>query len=116
MATRTYVVSTMFEDPPWNNAQVRRSFGDGCGRSGMAAVARDGRVEAEDRPLLVHASVTLARSLATAGLVDRHQLLEFPVAFGAPRCSRPTPTGCGCSWWGPRATRTGSGWCYDVQR
>jgi riboflavin biosynthesis pyrimidine reductase len=36
-----------------------------------------------DRPLRTLGSVTLARSLLTAGLVDRFRLVVFPVITGA---------------------------------
>ena len=39
--------------------------------------------ETDGDPILVHGSATLNRALQEAGLIDRYQLLLFPVLFGA---------------------------------
>ena len=39
--------------------------------------------ETDGDPILVHGSATLNRALQEAGLIDRYQLLVFPVLFGA---------------------------------
>ena len=68
-----YVVSTTLEhdDPRWP-ATVLRSVDD------VAALK-----ETDGGPIAVHGSATLGRSLADAGLVDRYNLLVFPVLLGA---------------------------------
>ena len=68
-----YVVSTTLEqdDPRWP-ATVLRSVDD------VAALK-----ETEGGPIAVPGSATLGKSLADAGLVDRYNLLVFPVLLGA---------------------------------
>lgn len=39
--------------------------------------------ETEGGPLIIHGSTALARNLSDAGLIDRYQLLVFPVRLGA---------------------------------
>ncbi|MEZ5219239.1 MAG: dihydrofolate reductase family protein [Ilumatobacteraceae bacterium] len=68
-----YVVSTTMErdDERWP-ATILRSVDD------VAALK-----QTEGGPILVHGSATLAAGLSDAGLVDRYQLLVFPVLLGA---------------------------------
>lgn len=67
-----YVVSTTLENPEWNNTHVLRSLDD------VAALK-----ESEGGSIYVHGSATLAQNLAAAGLVDRYQLLVFPLMLGS---------------------------------
>lgn len=67
-----YVVSSTLADPEWNNTTVLRSLDE-------VAALKQGDGEGT---ILVHASPTLAQGLAEAGLVDRYNLLVFPVALG----------------------------------
>ena len=39
--------------------------------------------ESEGGPIIIHGSVTLNHALADAGLVDRYNLLVFPLLLGA---------------------------------
>jgi len=66
-----YVVSTTLTDPQWHNTTVLRSLDE-------VAELKQG----DGGPILVHASATLAKGLAAAGLVDRYHLLIFPVILG----------------------------------
>ena len=66
--------STVTEPPAWPN--TRLVSGDAV--EAVRAMKHDG-----DRPLRTLGSVTLARSLLTAGLVDRFRLVVFPVITGA---------------------------------
>lgn len=68
-----YVVSSTLSDPQWQHTTVLRSLDE------VAAVKQDPDLEGD---LLLHASPTLARGLAAAGLVDRYHLLTFPVVLG----------------------------------
>jgi dihydrofolate reductase len=67
-----YVVSTTLENPEWNNTSVLRTLAD---------VQR--LKDSGDGDIYVPGSPTLAKSLAAAGLVDRYELLIFPVLLGA---------------------------------
>lgn len=67
-----YVVSTTLNDPEWTNTTVLRSLDD------VRALK-----EGTGGDILVHGSATLAKHLAAAGLVDRYNLLVFPVLLGA---------------------------------
>ena len=69
-----YVVSTTLENPEWNNSSVLRSIDE------VAALK-----ETEGGNIIVHGSATLAKALASAGLVDRYHLLVFPLLLGAGR-------------------------------
>lgn len=71
-----YVVSTSLEDSAlidgWGDTTVLRSTQE------VAAVK-----EQDGGAIFVHGSGELARSLADAGLIDRYNLLVFPVVLGA---------------------------------
>jgi len=67
-----YVVSSTLTDPTWHDTTVLRSLDE------VAALK-----EGDGGPIMVHASPTLAKGLAAAGLVDRYHLLVFPVLLGA---------------------------------
>ncbi|NQX13959.1 dihydrofolate reductase family protein [Microbacteriaceae bacterium VKM Ac-2855] len=67
-----YVVSTTLRDPEWKNTSVLGSIEE------VAALK-----ERTEGNILVHGSGTLARALLAAGLVDRYNLLIFPVLLGA---------------------------------
>jgi dihydrofolate reductase len=66
-----YVVSSTLRDPSWNNSHVI-SFDD------VARIKGEG-----DGNLVVHGSLSLARSLGTAGLVDEWRLMVFPTVLGS---------------------------------
>lgn len=67
-----YVVSTTLEhgDDRWP-ATILRSIDE-------VATLKEG----EGGPIIVHGSLSLARALSDAGLVDRYHLLAFPVLLG----------------------------------
>lgn len=71
-----YVVSTTLSDDDlvtdWGPNTILRSLDD------VAELK-----ETDGDPLLVHGSATLNRALADAGLIDRYNLLVFPVLLGA---------------------------------
>jgi dihydrofolate reductase len=67
-----YVVSTALENPEWNNTSVLRSLHD---------VRR--LKESDGGNIYVPGSPALVKSLQAAGLVDRYNLLIFPVLLGA---------------------------------
>lgn len=71
-----YVVSSTLDDDDvvdgWGPQRVLRSLDD------VAAVKRE-----EGGSIFVHGSPALARALSEAGLVDRYNLLVFPVLLGA---------------------------------
>lgn len=67
-----YVVSATLENPEWNNTSVLRSLDD---------VQR--LKESDGGDIYVPGSPTLVKSLAVAGLIDRYELLVFPVLLGA---------------------------------
>ena len=71
-----YVVSSTLESPEWNNTSVLRSIEE------VAALKTD---DTQAGSIIVHGSATLAKGLATAGLVDRYHLLVFPLLLGAGR-------------------------------
>ncbi|KAA1399483.1 dihydrofolate reductase family protein [Aeromicrobium ginsengisoli] len=68
-----YVVSTTLEqdDPRWP-ATILRSLGD------VAELK-----QTDGGPIAIPGSATLIRNLADAGLIDRYNLLVFPVLLGA---------------------------------
>ena len=71
-----YVVSTTLDEEavaasPWKPATLLRSMDD------VAALK-----ETEGGEIQVHGSARLAQSLAAAGLVDRYQLLVYPLVLG----------------------------------
>jgi dihydrofolate reductase len=68
-----YVVSTTLTetDPAWQPMTILGSLDE------VAALKNT-----EGGPILVHGSPTLAKSLLAAGLVDRFNLLVFPVLLG----------------------------------
>ena len=70
-----YVVSTTLKDSDlvdnWGETTILRSLDD------VAALK-----QTDGGPISVHASATLARNLADGGLVDRYDLLVFPVVLG----------------------------------
>ena len=72
-----YVVSTTLTEDRlvsnWGETTILRSLDD---------VARL-KETTEGGPISVHASATLSRNLADAGLIDRYHLLVFPVLLGA---------------------------------
>jgi len=57
----------------WGEITILRSTDD---------VARV-KEETEGKPIIIHGSATLARTLGDAGLIDRYHLLVFPVVLGA---------------------------------
>jgi dihydrofolate reductase len=71
-----YVVSTTLKDDDlvsnWGETTILRSLAD------VAALK-----ETEGGPIIVHGSAALNRDLADAGLIDRYNLLVFPVLLGA---------------------------------
>ena len=69
-----YVVSTTLTetDPTWQPTTILRSVDE------VAELKK-----AEGGPIIVHGSATLAKSLLAAGLVDRFNLLVFPVLLGS---------------------------------
>jgi dihydrofolate reductase len=71
-----YVVSTTLTDDDlvdnWGETTILRSLDD-------VAKAKAG----EGGPIFIHGSATLARNLADADLLDRYNLLVFPVLLGA---------------------------------
>ncbi|MFD4957631.1 dihydrofolate reductase family protein [Microbacterium sp. NPDC058389] len=70
-----YVFSSTLEDPlTWQNSTLVRED---------AAVFVRRLKEESDRPLRTLGSVSLCRSLLTAGLVDRYRVVVFPVITGA---------------------------------
>jgi dihydrofolate reductase len=71
-----YVVSTTLKDPEWANTTVLE---------GDAAAAVQELKEREGRELQVHGSGRLVRFLLDHDLVDRLNLLVFPVIVGAGR-------------------------------
>jgi dihydrofolate reductase len=73
---RKCVVSTTLEAVGWENATLVREDVEGAIR----------RLKAEDGgDIAVNGSITLARSLVRAGLVDELRLLVFPVVVGSGR-------------------------------
>jgi dihydrofolate reductase len=72
-----YVVSTTLQESDlvdnWGPTTILRSLDD---------VARL-KETTEGGPISVHASATLSRNLADAGLIDRYHLLVFPLLLGA---------------------------------
>jgi dihydrofolate reductase len=71
-----YVASTTLEDPQWANTTVLKDD--------LASAVRELK-EREGRELQVHGSGTLVRFLLDNDLVDRLNLLVFPVIVGAGR-------------------------------
>jgi dihydrofolate reductase len=71
-----YVVSTTLKDSDlvsnWGETTILRSLDD------VAALK-----ETDGGPIIVHGSATLNRNLSDAGLIDRYNLLVFPVLLGA---------------------------------
>lgn len=71
-----YVVSTTLKDSDlvsnWGETTILRSLDD------VAALK-----ETEGGPIIVPGSATLNRNLSDAGLIDRYNLLVFPVLLGA---------------------------------
>ena len=71
-----FVVSTTLDDSSlvanWGKQQILRSLDE-------VAVIKD----AHEGNILVHGSATLNRNLADAGLIDRYNLLVFPVLLGS---------------------------------
>ena len=102
-----YVASTTLEDPQWANSTVLK---------GDLASAVQELKERDGRELQVHGSGELVRFLLANDLVDRLNLLVFPVLVGAGRRlfpdsgiatglaveeSRTTPSGVGISVYRP---------------
>ena len=71
-----FVVSTTLDDSSlvanWGKQQILRSLDE-------VAVIKD----VHEGNILVHGSATLNRNLADAGLIDRYNLLVFPVLLGS---------------------------------
>ncbi len=71
-----YVVSTTLTDDglvsDWGPTTILRSLDE------VAALK-----ESEGGPIIIHGSVTLNHALADAGLIDRYNLLVFPLLLGA---------------------------------
>ena len=71
-----YVVSTTLTDDElvsdWGQTTILRSLDE------VAALK-----ESDGGPIIIHGSVTLNHALADAGLIDRYNLLVFPLLLGA---------------------------------
>ncbi len=71
-----YVVSTTLTEDDlvsdWGPTTILRSLDD------VTALK-----ESEGGPIIIHGSVTLNHALADAGLIDRYNLLIFPLLLGA---------------------------------
>jgi dihydrofolate reductase len=71
-----YVVSTTLQDSDlvdnWGEITILRTLDD------VAALK-----ETDGGPIIIHGSATLNRNLSDAGLIDRYNLLVFPVLLGA---------------------------------
>ena len=71
-----YVVSTTLSEDDlvsnWSETTILRSLDE---------VAR--LKETDGGPIIIHGSATLSRSLSDAGLIDRYNLLVFPLLLGA---------------------------------
>ena len=71
-----YVVSTTLSDEDlvsdWGPTTILRSVDDVRGLK-----------ESDGGPIIIHGSVTLNHALADAGLIDRYNLLVFPLLLGA---------------------------------
>jgi dihydrofolate reductase len=71
-----YVVSTTMAEGDlvsnWGDTTILRSLDD------VAALK-----QTEGGPIIIHGSATLARNLADANLIDRYNLLVFPLLLGA---------------------------------
>jgi dihydrofolate reductase len=73
------VVSTTLQNPAWHNTTVVRNLD-------AVRTIKGG----EGGPIAVHGSATLARFLLEAGLVDRWNLMVFPVILGSGKRLFPT--------------------------
>ena len=72
-SARKYVASTTLKEVDWNNSQLLK--GD--------VTAAIGKLKAQDGPeIQVHGSAGLLQTLWRTGLIDRIQLMIFPVAVG----------------------------------
>ena len=71
-----YVVSTTLQEQDlvsnWGDITILRSLDD------VAALK-----QTDGGPIIIHGSATLNRNLSDAGLIDRYNLLVFPVLLGA---------------------------------
>ena len=71
-----YVVSTTLSEDDlvsnWSETTILRSLDE------VARVK-----ETDGGPIIIHGSATLSRSLSDAGLIDRYNLLVFPLLLGA---------------------------------
>jgi len=71
-----YVVSTTLSDDElvsnWSETTILRSLDE------VAELK-----ETEGGPIIIHGSATLSRNLSDAGLIDRYNLLMFPLLLGA---------------------------------
>ena len=81
-----YVVSTTLTDDDlvsdWGPTTILRSLDEVSGLK-----------DSEGGPIIIHGSVTLNHALADAGLIDRYNLLVFPLLLSAAtRSSAATPT------------------------
>lgn len=85
-----YVVSTTLADddlvPGWGPTEILRSTDD---------VAR--LKKTEGGAIFIHGSLELARRLGEAGLIDRYNLLIFPVVLGDGKRPFPAAAGTGTS-------------------
>jgi dihydrofolate reductase len=71
-----YVVSTTLSEDDlvsnWSETTILRSLDEVAGLK-----------ETDGGPIIIHGSATLSRSLSDAGLIDRYNLLVFPLLLGA---------------------------------
>lgn len=77
-----YVVSRDLEDPGWDGTTVLRG-GDGLVGEIRELQSREGSDEGND--IVLTGSISLARQLLAAGLVDELRLFVFPVVLGTGR-------------------------------
>ncbi len=70
-----YVVTSTITDPEWNNSHVV----DPGDLAGAVAKIKD----EHDGDIVVHGSVQLSQALIDQGLVDRFNLMVFPVVLGS---------------------------------
>jgi dihydrofolate reductase len=72
---KKYVVSTTLDEPGWANTTILRSLNE------VAELRR-----AQGRELGVTGSISVARQLIAAGLVDEFRLFVYPIVLGRGEC------------------------------